>query len=529
MTQDKREKLGVKTNSSSAKSRTADQRAKKKLSATLLLQCSSSQPAGWSRWRTAHGGLQSWHPALLRPVLPIIPGCRLIVAASGPRQSPEPILPACKWCILDAEDELSEHQLDLLPTDIREWLTGTFTTKTEGCKAKPEEDKAKRRIISQAVEGSTSVIRQFRTSTSSTGIAYPAEVIAAFKEVDKWTFDVFALNEASQGHSLKYVMCEVFNKYDLLSRFQIPLTILIAFAEALEAGYNKYHNEYHNAIHAADVTQTVHSILLHTGTMHWFTDLEILAIFFSAIVHDYEHPGTTNNFHIQTKSEAALLYNDTSVLENHHLSAAYQLVQKPEFNILANLTPEEWREMRQLVIKTILATDMSCHFQHMKNTLRGLQQQERLDRSTVMSTIVHVADISHPAKPWELHQRWVAALMEEFFKQGAMEIQLGLPISPLCDRETTNIAESEIAFIDVIVKPVFTLLFEVVQKVIVPFLQKVAASSKGPCGSSITQPGPGTQLAFCGCVVGCQPKEVAGQPRPVVQPPVCKSGLPSLQ
>lgn len=36
MTQDKREKTGVKMNCSSAKSKTYDQRAKKKLSATLL-------------------------------------------------------------------------------------------------------------------------------------------------------------------------------------------------------------------------------------------------------------------------------------------------------------------------------------------------------------------------------------------------------------------------------------------------------------------------------------------------------------
>lgn len=35
----------------------------------------------------------------------------------------------------------------------------------------------------------------------------------------------------------------------------------------------------------------------------------------------------------------------------------------------------------------------------------------------IMSFLVHVADISHPAKPWELHHQWSEALLEEFFEQ----------------------------------------------------------------------------------------------------------------
>lgn len=48
---------------------------------------------------------------------------------------------------------------------------------------------------------------------------------------------------------------------------QIPINILISFAKALEAGYSKHKNPYHNSIHAADVTQTVHAIMIHTGMM----------------------------------------------------------------------------------------------------------------------------------------------------------------------------------------------------------------------------------------------------------------------
>lgn len=42
---------------------------------------------------------------------------------------------------------------------------------------------------------------------------------------------------------------------------------------------------------------------------------------------------------------------------------------------------------------------------------------DRIDRAKTMSLILHAADISHPAKSWNLHYRWTMALMEEFFLQ----------------------------------------------------------------------------------------------------------------
>lgn len=115
--------------------------------------------------------------------------------------------------------------------------------------------------------------------------------------------------------------------------FQIPVQALVQFVEALEIGYSKYKNPYHNLIHAADVTQTAHFLMLHTGLMvtltfkeaanittkqgprtdirtmmcvcisaqHWLSELEILAMVFAAAIHDFEHTGTTNNFHIHTR------------------------------------------------------------------------------------------------------------------------------------------------------------------------------------------------------------------------------------
>lgn len=44
------------------------------------------------------------------------------------------------------------------------------------------------------------------------------------QDVDKWSFDVFALNEASGEHSLKFMIYELFTRYDLINRFKVRNT-----------------------------------------------------------------------------------------------------------------------------------------------------------------------------------------------------------------------------------------------------------------------------------------------------------------
>ena len=59
-------------------------------------------------------------------------------------------------------------------------------------------------------------------------------------------------------------------------------------------------------------------------------------------------------------SELALMYNDESVLENHHLAVAFKLVQNKDCDIFANLTKKQRQTLRKMVI------DMVCR--HKKTT-----------------------------------------------------------------------------------------------------------------------------------------------------------------
>lgn len=104
----------------------------------------------------------------------------------------------------------------------------------------------------------------------------------------------------------------------------------------------------------------------------------------------------------------------------------------------------------------------------------ALQQPEAIEKPKALSLMLHTADISHPAKAWDLHHRWTMSLLEEFFRQGDREAELGLPFSPLCDRKSTMVAQSQVGFIDFIVEPTFTVLTDMTEKIVSPLIDETS-------------------------------------------------------
>jgi hypothetical protein len=47
------------------------------------------------------------------------------------------------------------------------------------------------------------------------------------------------------------------------------------------------------------------------------------------ILHDFQHGGVSNDFLVQSSDPLALLYNDRSPMENHHVSAGSRLMALP--------------------------------------------------------------------------------------------------------------------------------------------------------------------------------------------------------
>merc|ERR1719506_784506 len=84
----------------------------------------------------------------------------------------------------------------------------------------------------------------------------------------------------------------------------------------------------------------------------------MLAGLLAASVHDFEHDGVHNGFLVASGSPKAIRYNDKSPNENHHVASAFKVLLKPECNFIEGLAPEEYRELRKVVVEMVLGTDM---------------------------------------------------------------------------------------------------------------------------------------------------------------------------
>ncbi|XP_030568367.1 cAMP-specific 3',5'-cyclic phosphodiesterase isoform X1 [Drosophila novamexicana] len=284
-------------------------------------------------------------------------------------------------------------------------------------------------------------------------------------ELDMWGIEIFKIGELSLNRPLTCVAYTIFQSRELLTSLMIPPKTFLNFMTTLEDHYVK-DNPFHNSLHAADVTQST-NVLLNTPALEGvFTPLEVGGALFAACIHDVDHPGLTNQFLVNSSSELALMYNDESVLENHHLAVAFKLLQNQGCDIFCNMQKKQRQTLRKMVIDIVLSTDMSKHMSLLAD-LKTMVETKKVagsgvllldnytDRIQVLENLVHCADLSNPTKPLSLYKRWVALLMEEFFLQGDKERESGMDISPMCDRHNATIEKSQVGFIDYIVHPLW--------------------------------------------------------------------------
>uniref|UniRef100_A0AA82MPR5 Phosphodiesterase n=2 Tax=Schistosoma mansoni TaxID=6183 RepID=A0AA82MPR5_SCHMA len=281
--------------------------------------------------------------------------------------------------------------------------------------------------------------------------------------LDLWGIDIFEVDQLTTN-PLTCIFYNIVQKRNLLQKFAIPERNLLLYMTAVEEKYNN--NPYHNRVHAADVVQSTHVLLNAQSLESVFTDLEIFTVLFACAIHDVGHPGVTNQYLINTNDQLAILYNDSSVLENHHLAIAFSLLGQPGHDVFENFPRKQRLSSRRMIIDMVLATDMSKHMSLLAD-LKTMVETKKvagsgiltlenyIDRMQILQNMVHCADLSNPAKPLDLYRQWTNRVMEELFQQGDKERELGIEISPICDRNTATIEKSQVSFIDYIVHPLW--------------------------------------------------------------------------
>ncbi|XP_078417422.1 3',5'-cyclic-AMP phosphodiesterase 4B isoform X1 [Cetorhinus maximus] len=357
---------------------------------------------------------------------------------------------------------------------VSEFISNTFLDKQNDVEmpspTQKDRDKKKKQQLMTQISGVKKLMHSSSLSHSSIPRFAVKTDLEEFlsKELDdlnKWGLNIFKVAEFSNNRPLTCIMYTIFQERDLLKTFRIPVDTFVTYIMTLE---DHYHGDvaYHNSLHAADVAQSTHILLSTPALDAVFTDLEILAAIFAAAIHDVDHPGVSNQFLINTNSELALMYNDESVLENHHLAVGFKLLQEDSCDIFQNLTKKQRQMLRKMVIEMVLATDMSKHMtlladlktmvETKKVTSSGvLLLDNYTDRIQVLRNMVHCADLSNPTKSLELYRQWTDRIMDEFFHQGDKERERGMEISPMCDKHTAIVEKSQVGFIDYIAHPLW--------------------------------------------------------------------------
>uniref|UniRef100_A0A673LLQ3 Phosphodiesterase 4C, cAMP-specific b n=1 Tax=Sinocyclocheilus rhinocerous TaxID=307959 RepID=A0A673LLQ3_9TELE len=245
------------------------------------------------------------------------------------------------------------------------------------------------------------------------------------EDINRWGIDIFKIIYLTVDYI--FILCNC-QERDLLKTFKIPSDTFLTFLMTLE---DHYHVDmaYHNNIHAADVVQSTHVLLSTPALEDVFTDLEIMAALFASAIHDVDHPGVSNQFLINTNSELALMYNDASVLENHHLAVGFKLLQEENCDIFRNLR--------------ILESDWSVNIKRGVSICTIVKIIHSFLRK-VLQNMVHCADLSNPTKPLELYREWTDRIMVELFRQGDRERDKGIEISPMCDKHTASVEKTQV-------------------------------------------------------------------------------------
>jgi len=353
------------------------------------------------------------------------------------------------------------------------WITDTILTSSPGSKGvnaegKDEDEQRLRSILVKrhlhSLSSTLDCDDPTQVTTTVKSLLQDEELTLLVSKIQTWDFDVFAVHNFCEDYILTALGNVIYSKMGY-KELGINLQIFNDFMYTIAKGYHP-ENLYHNVIHAADVFVSLY-YYLHSERFATVSQLDSFAALCAAACHDVDHPGGLPGFQIERETDLAILYNDQSVLENHHASLSWRLLKQHDF--IANFSAEQRKRFRRIFILCIRCTDMTMHTDHTK-FLDELPRPELSDAGKVkhpdltphqmeylLSLAVHAADISNPTKPTPLTAKWADLVMNEYFGQGDRERELGLKISNLCDRKTVEIPTAQLGFLNFVVRPFFLL------------------------------------------------------------------------
>ena len=332
-----------------------------------------------------------------------------------------------------------------------------------------EQNERKLSGLTNSISASAELISKKRVSIpkqipSKSDIRSNTELLSYLREnVCNWNVDIFRIDQLSQGYPLLACAYVTMEAHDIFKRCKIDENSFINYITDVENAYRD--NPYHNGLHAADVVLNANILLSCDNLECVLQDWMVIGLIIAAAIHDCDHPGRSNKFLINSKNDLALVYNDESVLENHHCATGFKLLQKSKNNIFANFSNKAYMMIRRLIIELVLATDMSKHLiiiGKLKTTIESfkIREREEVEMSSsnltdILHALLHCADLGNPAKPRDIAIQWSRRLEEECYRQGDEERKLGFEISHMCDRQNPIFEKNQYSFLTFVALPLW--------------------------------------------------------------------------
>lgn len=289
--------------------------------------------------------------------------------------------------------------------------------------------------------------------------------------LERWDFNLFAYAEVELVGMLE----EMFENFGLLTEFGIGRETLHSFIEDVRSiqRLRRGTAKYHSWEHLFDVTQGMYCMVVMCRER--LTPEDVLVGLVAGIIHDIDHPGNSNVYEINAQTENALVYNDISVLENHHASTGFRVLRKKENDIFSALTPASRLAVRKRIIDLVLSTDTQRHAEYMAQWQNVRECGRTIlgeDTQSFLRLAIKTADVGNGARPWSTSHFWVQRLHDEFRSQVAREKKNGLPVTlymNLSEVPLGTMAQVEVQFMDLFSIPLFSKLVEEVPGMVVAY------------------------------------------------------------
>ncbi|KAG8729500.1 3',5'-cyclic-nucleotide phosphodiesterase [Ceratobasidium sp. 423] len=261
------------------------------------------------------------------------------------------------------------------------------------------------------------------------------------------------------------------------------------------------------------------------GRIGVLRNVDVFALLLAAVGHDVGHPGLSNAFMTNADTPLSRVFDHKSSLEQLHCALLLRLMHKYGMGHLLMTRPSppaktpsggksalvsyasspglnatyqqssmehglrQPHGFRWLLVQTVLATDMSVHFDWIMRFkeyassgstggFRSVPEDE--ERLMICQALIKCGDISNPTRPHAVSEHWSRVLLEEWACQATFEQELDLPVTVVnvdIANGAKQQAQGQVNFIDIFTQPLFNATADVIPQ-LSPITEQCATNRK---------------------------------------------------